>query len=341
MEFRSLITDQTSNLDIAWFDNFDLPNFRTAEVVGFEIRSCDSIIYTNSNDQVVNVARSTGTDYANRDRIMNTIESRGMQIDVLPPVILQNGEAVDGFTRGSALARLNVQEWIYLVVKLRDGFHSEDLKDEMGLGCNDHSPCKPAQPEDFEVRLRKWIQRYHDHHQAYPSKKECIAWWNNIPNSFSDKIRDNRIEKVLNDISSDSSVVSYDGKEATAQAKIILQDKLDRSKLDAIIPINFKALKGKNNASNGTYLDRAFCRSMFHARDGKQSTIVGFISHVSAEQIAQERKNLVEEVARYNKAFRAAVQQYNTDPTFELFTVEGFLPQVLDHEDGNELITDV
>ena len=118
--------------------------------MGFEIRACDSIIYTNENGQVVNIARSTGTDYDNRDKISTSIQSNGMQVDVLPPVILNDGTSVDGFTRGSALKKMGMEEWIYLVVDLKNGCNIEDLKDEIGLGCNNHSPSKPATLDDFE-----------------------------------------------------------------------------------------------------------------------------------------------------------------------------------------------
>ena len=43
------------NLD--WFKNLELPTFRTAKVVGLEIRDCSSIIYTNDKGQEINVAR--------------------------------------------------------------------------------------------------------------------------------------------------------------------------------------------------------------------------------------------------------------------------------------------
>ena len=130
--------------NLGWFKNLELPEFQTANVLGLEIRDCSSIIYTNSQGQEINVVRSTGTDYVNREKIKNSIEVNGIQVDVTPPVILSDGTSVDGFTRGGAFKVLGQEKWVYLVVGLKLGFSIEDLKDELGLGCNNHSPSKPA-----------------------------------------------------------------------------------------------------------------------------------------------------------------------------------------------------
>jgi len=191
------------NLD--WFSGLELPKFRTANVVGLEIRDCSSIIYTNDKGQEINVARSTGTDYVNREKIKTSIEVNGIQVDVIPPVILPDGTSVDGFTRGGALKVMEQEKWVYLVVGLKPGFSIEDLKDELGLGCNNHSPSKPATEDDFEVRLRNWIARQ----ESSPTVQECMNWWNSIPHSFSQKVVENRCNKVVNNIMASSRMVSF------------------------------------------------------------------------------------------------------------------------------------
>lgn len=324
MKFQQINTD--TNLNLSWFDDFELPKFRTAEVLGLEIRDCDSIIYTNDDGQVVNVARATGTDYANRDRIMTSIEANGMQVDVLPPVILKDGTSVDGFTRGAALKQLKIEQWIYLVVDLKEGHNIEDLKDELGLGCNNHSPSKPATAEDFQVRLRQWIQRQDE----TPTVQDCINWWNSIPHSFSQKVVSNRCENVLNDIHAALTMESYDSEKARKKVMDVMKNDLTGN--EVIVPINY------NNRSNDTYMKRAFIQVMEAVGSGKKVIPVGMVNNVPAYQVEQARSTLRRDVAKMNKAFRAAAERYNSDPEFELFTLEGFVPQVLGLEDPNELV---
>ena len=309
------------NLD--WFKNLELPKFRTANVIGLEIRDCSSIIYTNDKGQEINVARSTGTDYVNRERIKTGIEVNGIQIDVIPPVILRDGISVDGFTRGGALKVLEQEKWVYLVVGLKDGFSIEDLKDELGLGCNDHSPSKPSTEDDFEVRLRNWILRQ----ESSPTVQECMNWWNSISHSFSQKIVENRCNKVVNNIMASSSMVSFNKVEAETVAKKILKEKLPENA--AVIAIN---------NGNKTYYQRAFFEALQVVSNGKVPVPVGFLQNVTAEKADDERKKLTKNIAKLNKMFRVAAERYNTDPTFELLSIEGFVPQALGAEDPDKLV---
>lgn len=309
------------NLD--WFKDFELPNFRTANVLGLEIRDCSSINYLNDNGQEVNVARATGTDYVNREKIKNSIEVNGIQVDVLPPVILKDGTSIDGFTRGSALKVLEQEKWVYCVVELRDGCEIEDLKDELGLGCNNHSPSKPASVEDFQVRLRNWILRQPN----TPSVQECVYWWNSIPHSFSQTVVENRCAKVVNNTLASVSMVSFNKEDAEKLASKILKEKL---------PENATVI-GINNG-NKTYHKRAFFEALEAVSQGKVPVPVGFLQNVTAEKADDERKKLTKEIARLNKMFRVAAEKYNTDPTFELLSIEGFVPQALNVEDPNQLV---
>ena len=309
------------NLD--WFKNLELGKFRTAKIVGLEIRDCSSIIYTNDKGQEINVARSTGTDYVNRERIKTSIEVNGIQIDVIPPVILRDGTSVDGFTRGGALKVLEQEKWVYLVVGLKDGFSIEDLKDELGLGCNDHSPSKPSTEDDFEVRLRNWILRQ----ESSPTVQECMNWWNSISHSFSQKIVENRCNKVVNNIMASSSMVSFNKVEAETVAKKILKEKLPENA--AVIAIN---------NGNKTYYQRAFFEALQVVSNGKVPVPVGFLQNVTAEKADDERKKLTKQIAKLNKMFRVAAEKYNTDPTFELLSIEGFVPQALGIEKSDELV---
>lgn len=322
--FKMNIPCDVPQLD--WFKDLKLPKFRTADVVGLEIRDCSSVIYTNDKGQEVNVARSTGTDYVNLDKIKTSIEVNGIQVDVIPPVILTDGTSIDGFTRGGALKSLGQEKWIYLVVKIRDGFSIEDLKDELGLGCNNHSPSKPATPEDFQIRLRNWITRQKIEGIS-PTVQDCINWWNDIPHTFTQVLVENRCNKILNNIKASSSMISFDKPKAESTVVEILKDKL---------PQNSKVIAINNG--NTSYLKRAFFEALEVVKEGKEPFAVGFLQGVSSEKADVERKKVVNEIARMNKLFRVAAEKYNTDPTFELLSIEGFVPQALDIEKSDELV---
>jgi len=312
--------------NLEWFKNLELPKFRTANVVGLEIRDCSSIMYTNDKGQEMNVARSTGTDYVNREKIKNSIVVNGIQTDVIPPVILSNGTSIDGFTRGGALKSLLQEKWVYLVVELRDGFSIEDLKDELGLGCNNHSPSKPATEDDFEIRLRNWATREKNEGNS-PTVQDCINWWNSIPHSFTQKVVGNRCRKVVNNMMAATSMQSFNKESAETLTKKILKGKLPENA--AIIAIN--------NGS-GTYYQRAFFEALQEVAKGKVPFPVGFLQNVIAEKADDERKKLAKQIAKLNKMFRVAAEKYNTDPTFELLSIEGFVPQALDIENFDELV---
>jgi len=325
MKFKKIsVPCGVPNLD--WFSGLELPKFRTANVVGLEIRDCSSVIYTNGKGQEINVARSTGTDYVNREKIKNSIEVNGIQVDVIPPVILPDGTSIDGFTRGGALKVMEQEKWVYLVVKLRDGFSIEDLKDELGLGSNNHSPSKPASDSDFEVRLRNWISRQKIQGNS-PTVQECMNWWNFIPHSFSQKVVENRCNKVVNNIMSSSNMVSFNKESAETLVKKILKEKLPEN----------AAVIGINNG-NASYLKRAFFEALQVVSEGKVPVPVGFLQNVTAEKADDERKKLTNQTAKLNKLFRVAAEKYNTDPTFELLSIEGFVPQALDIEKADELV---
>lgn len=306
---------------VEWFSNFKLPKFKTAKVIGIQVRDCDSIIYTNEQGQEVNIARAVGTDYQNRDKIKNSIEVRGLQVDVLPPVILKDGTSIDGFTRGQALKSLGQNKWVYTVVELKDGFDVEDLKDELGLGCNDHPPAKPATDKDFEVRLYSWINRQ----DTFPTFNQCVNWWNSIPHSFSQTVVENRCKKILDALKASNSMEALSKKEAETRAKKLLS--VDNK--THVIAINNK---------RSTYIERSFIQALEAVSKGLDVKAVGFLDGVPADEAEKAREELHKSVAKMNKLFRCYAQKYNEDPTFELISMEGFMPQMLEIENPNVLV---
>ena len=124
-----------------------------------------------------------------------------------------------------------------------------------------------------------------------------------------------------------SSMVSFNKVEAETVAKKILKEKLPENA--AVIAIN---------NGNKTYYQRAFFEALQVVSNGKVPVPVGFLQNVTAEKADDERKKLTKNIAKLNKMFRVAAERYNTDPTFELLSIEGFVPQALGAEDPDKLV---
>ena len=60
----------------------------------------DSLKTTNKKGQVANTARATGTDKKHKDDVKSSISAHGMSTQQQPPYIFDDGEQIDGFTRG-------------------------------------------------------------------------------------------------------------------------------------------------------------------------------------------------------------------------------------------------
>jgi hypothetical protein len=310
--------------NLEWFSEFKYPKFQTAQVVGLEIRDCNSILYKNAKGQENNVARAVGTSSLNRDNLKMSIEANGIQIDACPPIILEDGTSIDGFTRGRALKSLRQEKWVYLVVKLKDDCNIEDLKDEIGLGCNNHAHSKPATPEDFEVRLAKWISRQ----DKIPHLHECMFWWNQISHSFTQTKVENRCKKVLNNIKASENMVSFDKKRAEKFASDVLE-------ID-----NYTHIIAINNNKN-FYVERAFMEAMKAIASGKKVIAVGFLKNVLSENVQEERENLVAQIAEYNSIYNFVFRSFAEKCDIENFEMEepiiefkGFVPQILNQETG-------
>jgi hypothetical protein len=318
--------------NLEWFSEFEYPKFQTAQVVGLEIRDCNSIVYKNSKGQENNVARAVGTSSLNKNNLKISIEANGIQIDACPPIILEDGTSIDGFTRGRALKSIGQDKWVYLVVKLKSDCSIEDLKDEIGLGCNNHAHSKPATAEDFEVRLAKWISRQ----DKTPHLHECMSWWNNINHSFTQTIVENRCKKVLKNIKASSNMVSFNKKEAEKFAYDVLKENCVIDNYTHIVAINNCKIY---------YVERAFTESMKAIASGKKVLAVGFLQNVLSENVQEERENLVAQIEELNSIYKFVFQSFAQKCGIDNFEMEepiinfkGFVPQVMKVEDTRELI---
>ena len=147
MPFNPLLCDE---LDLAWYDGFNLPQFRTVEVIDIQILETKSILFKNRIGQIINLARSTGTDKDNVRGLINSFTTQGWDVSKLPPIVEESDLSLyDGFSRQEALLQINQKYGFYLVVRKKSRFSKEAVIDEIGLGANNHSQHKKATMDDF------------------------------------------------------------------------------------------------------------------------------------------------------------------------------------------------
>ena len=294
------------NPQVSWYSELVFPAFRTVVVLGLESRQTDSIIYVNEKGQIVNLARFTGTDNVNRAGIQSSLQTNGLCVTEVPPIVLKDGRLIDGYTRQSIIVGMEQDTWVYLVVELKDGFTIEDAYDEVGLGANNHLTSKPATIQDFKKRLGSWMNRQ----EVTPTLHDCIAWFNNISHSFDDKQVKKACEDVMSKHLTSVTMESFDSKTAATLGAEILQ--LEGEKVLAF------------NNSNETYFKRVVFDQLMHFdATGDVAPVVGFLDKVPAEDADSVRKAMRKKAAKINRAFAKLIVKYQEDPEFVFFPFDG------------------
>lgn len=303
--------------------------FRTCNAVGFQHLDVDSIICKNAKGQVINTARAVGTDNVNASGIKESFQVQGIDPQYLPPIVTINSndsyELVDGFTRQSVLEELQQQKWVYLVVTIKEGFDIEDVKDELGLGCNNHTQSKKATSDDFKKRLIAWVDRTQTD-TFYPSEKDCLKWFSNIPHSFPPNKVKKIVDAVLNGKRADQTMESFTKVKAKKRGAELL----------GVNPNSVVAFDNKSGAS----LERCLLDVVrYYDTYNSLPSAVGFTNRVASESAQEVRQNMVEDVDFVNSTFRLMFKEYKraeqlgTEDSFEVIKLEGFVPQIIDVED--------
>jgi hypothetical protein len=323
-EFYPIKTKFTPKVE--WYNDLELPTFRTVSVVRMEVRDVDSIIYVNEKGQIVNLARDLGTDKVNASGIESSLLTRGLCVTEVPPIILEDGRLIDGYTRQSVIIGLKQAQWVYLVVRLNDGYSIEDAYDEVGLGANNHLQSKPATIQDFKKRLNAWIGRQDE----LPSLQQCMNWFNSIPHSFSREQVKKACETALKGHMASVTMESFNSRSVSSLAAEIL-DLSDKSEK----PI---ALNWTNKASKTTYLHRAICDQLENFdKNGQVAPIVGFLDNIPSEDADDARKEMRKEICRFNRIISRLVVKYQEDPEFEFLPFEGSVGQKVGIENRYQL----
>ena len=317
MPFNPLLCDE---LDLAWYDGFNLPQFRTVEVIDIQILETKSILFKNRIGQIINLARSTGTDKDNVRGLINSFTTQGWDVSKLPPIVEESDLSLyDGFSRQEALLQINQKYGFYLVVRKKSRFSKEAVIDEIGLGANNHSQHKKATMDDFKKRLAAFIAR---------SKKEVTtddarASFDGINHSFDENKINNAIYDTFQKIAAADTMESF-GKPDAEKAAALLLGKRNTNGIIAI---------GKKGVKRGSYLKRCITDAIFYYADtGKVPEFVSFLKDVPAEQAESKRKELEQELKAINKALVGLFYRYKQDPDFEFINFKGHLPQVIGKE---------
>jgi len=304
---------------LEWYRDLVIPTFRTVDVIGLEIMNTNDIIYLNDDGQVVNLARSTGTDKQNENGIRNSLNHQGIDINSLPPVCLDTKQLIDGFTRHSSILDLGAQKYVYLVTKLKEGFTIDDAIDEMGLGLNLHPQSKSATLLDFKKRLTNYITRFEESNNTKFTVTDGEEWFDRIPNVFSDEQIEKAVEDSIRGIRSKENMCSYNKVQAEKKCSEILN--IDKNNILAL------------NTSSSTYIDRGIVEALnYFDENGTVPTVVAFLSKVEAEDADAERRKVMRRIKALNNVMIRLMNEYKKDPEFNLINFVGFAPQVIDKE---------
>ena len=304
---------------LEWYRDLVIPTFRTVDVIGLEIMNTNDITYLNDDGQVVNLARSTGTDKQNENGIRNSLDHQGIDINSLPPVCLDTKQLIDGFTRHSSILDLGAQKYVYLVTKLKEGFTIDDAIDEMGLGLNLHPQSKSATLLDFKKRLTNYITRFEESNDTKFTVTDGKEWFDRIPNVFSDEQIGKAVEDSIRGIRSKENMCSYNKVQAEKKCSEILN--IDKNNILAL------------NTSSSTYIDRGIVEALnYFDENGTVPTVVAFLSKVEAEDADAERRKVMRRIKALNNVMIRLMNEYKKDPEFNLINFVGFAPQVIDKE---------
>ena len=325
LEYHKVIPGQKP--DLAWYDSLPLPEGRTYRVKRRVCRELDSINTTNSTGQEDNVVRSVGTDNVNLELIMNNMAVNGLLTSVQPGYIYKN-DLFDSFTRYKSMLNLGWLHGIFNELELKEGFTVEEMRDEIGLGANNHPPSKAATINDFKKRLNGHISSYKSEHNVLPSTGHCLDWVNNIPHSFVQKQVIDLVDHCLKSHRCTASVVAFDSAKTNSFAAKHCSNPTNT------IPLNVSAQKGGGIKS--TYFDRALIKSMFLSGD---VSFLGYTQGIEAEEIGYFRSKTQEKIDAANNAFEEAFQRrLKQGESFKMFSLEGFVPQIIGEEDPKNII---
>ena len=309
-------------VDETLYDNFSYPKYRTVDIVGIKNRPVGSIKFKNSKGQIINLARSIGTDKENVRLLRDSFLNQGWDISKTPPIVEEsNFSLYDGFSRHEALLERDQETAPYLVVRRKKAYSAEDVIDEIGLGANNHSQSKKATISDFKKRFIAYVIRQKENGRDVTTN-DGIQWFAAIPNSFSEKQIEDTIENAFKELLASKSMEAFTKGEAEEKGAELLG--ISKKKVFAYC----KRGEGQNHYKKrmiGDILD-------YFDKHGDVPSVVGFLARTEAEDADEKRQAIYEEVEQINRMMAGLGALYKRDPGYNFIDLKGYLPQVIDKE---------
>ena len=271
--------------------------FRTGKYVETVIEFVDRIDVGGKTEK--NRARSEGTDTDHATALYNELCS-GIRYDQLPPIVVKIGTSyclIDGFTRLKALKKKGQERWCFDVYEINDGFTLSELKDEIGLGANNHVVAKRATRADFIVSGMQWV-KLNDKEGKTISKKDIKNWLDSIPNSWTTAQKTDIINKIFDKAYPDCSVATFTESEASQYLEPLGYASKGKDDGDGFVGRTFAA------TINATHAPRNFCHALNDFfQHGKRTRINLFAPNGTkskdVERVIQSQK---EEIEKWEKA---------------------------------------
>lgn len=308
-------------VDIAPYKKLKL-EYRTVDVVGVKNLKVSSIQFKNDKGQVINLARSIGTDKENVRLLRDSFLNQGWDISKTPPIVEEsNFSLYDGFSRHEALLERDQETAPYLVVRRKKAYSAEDVIDEIGLGANNHSQSKKATISDFKKRFIAYVIRQKENGRDVTTN-DGIQWFAAIPNSFSEKQIEDTIENAFKELLASKSMEAFTKGEAEEKGAELLG--ISKKKVFAYC----KRGEGQNHYKKrmiGDILD-------YFDKHGDVPSVVGFLARTEAEDADEKRQAIYEEVEQINRMMAGLGALYKRDPGYNFIDLKGYLPQVIDKE---------
>ena len=304
-----------------------LPKYRTVRIIEIRNLRVDSIKFKNKSGQIINKARSLGTDKENVRLLLDSLVNQGWDMTKIPPIVELNDLTLyDGFSRHEALLKKKHEEAPYLVVERIDGFILDEVIDEIGLGANNHSQSRKATIIDFKKRFAAFVSRQKEL-GIEVTTKDGLKWFAGIEHSFSDEQIENAIADTFNVSKAEDTMEAFTKREAEKKASEFLG--LKKEKIFAYCKRKKSGESHYLKRMIGDVLDY-YCDKNNKTFEGP--TVVGFLAKTPAEDADAQRQELINDCMRVNEMMRTIATKYVSDKEFEFINLKGFLPQIIDEE---------
>jgi hypothetical protein len=271
--------------------------FRTGTYVETVLEFVDRIDIGGGTEK--NRARSEGTDTDHATALYNELCS-GIRYDQLPPIVVKIGTSyclIDGFTRVKALKKRGQERWCFDVYEINEGFTLSELRDEIGLGANNHVVAKRATKADFIISGIQWV-KLNDKEGKTISKKDIKNWLESIPNSFSSAQKTDIVNKIFDKAYPDCSVATFTESEASQYLEPFGYASKGKDDGDGFVGRTFAA------TINATHAPRNFCHALNDFfQHGKRTRINLFAPNgTKSKDVQKVIQSQKEEIEKWEKA---------------------------------------